>query len=120
MRPFVLVASAALLAAALHVHPAFAQAPDSSAVSEPAAPAASGGASIANPAISVIGWFQAAAGNDRRTQENSFDMREAELALQSAVDPYAKADFILSFSPEEGVDVEEAGRRTASRPRACG
>jgi hypothetical protein len=54
----------------------------------------------------VIGWFQAAAGNDRRTQDKAFDLREAELALQSAVDPYARADFILSFS-REGVDVEE-------------
>jgi len=114
MRPFVLAALAALLAVALHRSPAFAQAADSTAADStaayepPPAAAPAGGTSIANPATSVIGWFQAAGGNDRRTQEKSFDLREAELALQSAVDPYAKADFILSFSPEEGVDVEEA------------
>jgi hypothetical protein len=120
MRPYVLVASAVLFAAALHASPAPAQdaAPDSAAADSTAAyapppaetPAAAppGSASIANPATSVIGWFQAAAGNDRRTQENAFDLREAEVALQAAVDPYAKADFILSFSPETGVDVEEA------------
>lgn len=99
----------AVVLAALSVHPARAQ-DSTQVVSEPEAVVAapSGGASISNPAISVIGWFQAAAGNDHaRTQEKAFDLREAELALQSAVDPYAKADFILSFSEAEGVDVEE-------------
>lgn len=124
MRVFVILLSCALacaapgipFAAGQGVAPALAPAdssiaPDSSAASpEPVAEAPtaapSGSASIANPATSVIGWFQAAAGNDRRTQENAFDLREAELALQSAVDPYAKADFILSLS-SAGVDVEE-------------
>jgi len=125
MRFFVILLSCALACAAPGIRSAGAQgaapasadssaAPDSSATaapeSEPAseAPVAAppGNASISNPATSVIGWFQAAAGNDRRTQENAFSLREAELALQSAVDPYAKADFILSFS-SAGVDVEE-------------
>jgi len=110
MRSLIAAASIALMATAFAFHTARAQSPDSTQAyaPEPVAPAASGGASISNPAISVIGWFQAAAGNDHaRTQEKAFDLREAELALQSAVDPYAKADFILSFSEEEGVDVEE-------------
>lgn len=73
-----------------------------------AAPAAtpSGSASIANPATSVIGWFQGAAGNDRSVQEHPFELREAELALQSQVDPFARADFILSAS-SSGLDIEE-------------
>jgi hypothetical protein len=105
----------ALSAAPALVAPARAQtAPDSSAAvapesppaPAPAAAAGGSGAALTNPAISVIGWFQAAAGNDRSTQEDAFSLRESELALQSAVDPYAKADFILSFS-DEGVDVEE-------------
>jgi hypothetical protein len=105
-----------LSAAPALVAPARAQtAPDSSAAAPestpaptpaPAAAAGGSGAALTNPAISVIGWFQGAAGNDRSTQENAFSLRESELALQSAVDPYAKADFILSFS-DEGVDVEE-------------
>ena len=63
-------------------------------------------ASLGNPAISVIGWFQAVAGNDRAAQENSFELREAELALQAAVDPMSRADFFLSAGPE-GLEVEE-------------
>ncbi|HEY3215798.1 MAG TPA: hypothetical protein VGK93_04840 [Candidatus Eisenbacteria bacterium] len=69
-----------------------------------AAPAAS--ASIANPAISVIGWFQAVSGNDPGAQEKPFELREAELAFQSLVDPFARADFFLSASAE-GLDLEE-------------
>jgi len=121
MRFFVILLSCALACAVPGIRSAAAEdaapvdssaAPDSSATAAPEpvaeAPVAAppGNASISNPATSVIGWFQAAAGNDRRTQENAFDLREAELALQSAVDPYAKADFILSFS-SAGVDVEE-------------
>src|SRR5690348_6068522 len=106
-----ILACAAVLAA-LAYQDARAQdaaAPDSTSPPPPVAVEAAppGNASIANPATSVIGWFQGAAGNDRRTQADAFALREAELALQSAVDPYAKADFILSFTPGEGVDVEE-------------
>jgi hypothetical protein len=114
MRAFIFGAT---FVSALFVHQAVAQgaatdpaAPDSAEATYETVPvqaAPPGNASIANPATSVIGWFQAAAGNDRRTQDKAFALREAELALQSAVDPYAKADFILSFNPEEGVDVEE-------------
>jgi hypothetical protein len=74
---------------------------------EPQATAApSGSASVANPAISVIGWFQAAGGNDHSVQSQPFELREAELALQSQVDPFARADFILSAS-SSGLDIEE-------------
>ncbi len=40
---------------------------------------------------------------------------ELELALQSVVDPYARADIFISFTPE-GVDVEEAYLTTLSLP----
>ena len=33
-------------------------------------------------------------------------MHEAEATFQAVVDPYARADFFLSFSPE-GVEIEE-------------
>ncbi len=68
------------------------------------APATS--AAATNPAISVIGWFQAVGGSDASAQERPFELREAELAFQSAVDPFARADFFMSAGPE-GLDVEE-------------
>ncbi len=64
------------------------------------------GASLANPAISVIGWFQAVSGNDPTVQENPFELPEAELGFQAAVDPFTRADFFLSAGPE-GLEVEE-------------
>ncbi len=68
------------------------------------APTAS--ASIANPATSVIGWFEAVSGNDPSAQQNPFELREAELGFQAAVDPFTRADFFLSAGPE-GLDLEE-------------
>ncbi len=70
----------------------------------PAAPA--GSASIANPATSVIGWFQGVSGNDSSAQQHAFELREAELGFQAQVDPFARADFFLSAGPE-GLDLEE-------------
>src|SRR5262245_47782277 len=68
--------------------------------------ASPGSPSVANPATSVIGWFQGVSGNDTTTQEKPFELREAELAFQAAVDPFTRADFFLSAS-QEGLDVEE-------------
>ena len=62
--------------------------------------------SVANPATSVIGWFQGVAGNDTTTQTEPFLLREAEIGFQAAVDPFTRADFFLSAGPE-GLDVEE-------------
>jgi hypothetical protein len=62
--------------------------------------------SVANPATSVIGWFQGVAGNDSTTQNDAFLLREAEIGFQAAVDPFTRADFFLSAGPE-GLDVEE-------------
>ena len=59
-----------------------------------------------NPAISVIGNFLAVAGRNHTENLPSADLRESEVGLQAIVDPYARADFFLSFG-EEGVDVEE-------------
>ncbi|MBI5709517.1 MAG: hypothetical protein HZC42_04320 [Candidatus Eisenbacteria bacterium] len=81
---------------------------------EPSAPLAApfasslpgAGASITNPAISVIGWFQGAAGGDRTAQASAFELREAELGFQAAVDPFTRADFFLSAGPA-GLEVEE-------------
>lgn len=66
------------------------------------------GMNLLNPAVSVVGWFQGEAG-DRLEEEGSsaFSLREAELGLQANVDPYSRADFFISVSPAEGIDLEE-------------
>ena len=74
----------------------------------------------ANPDIGVIGDFQSS--YISRGKKN-FDMylNETEVSLQAAVDPYARADFFLSFGrdPETGkygVEVEEGYLTTLSLP----
>ncbi|MEO6191429.1 MAG: hypothetical protein ABIS20_00335 [Thermoanaerobaculia bacterium] len=78
--------------------------------SEPGSGASGGGASQTgnyfNPAISVIGNFLAVGGQNRVENRPSASLRESEVGIQAIVDPYARADFFLSFG-EEGVDVEE-------------
>lgn len=62
---------------------------------------------LMNPNISVIAHFQGRAGDDLSPGERAFSLREAELGFQAPVDPYARADFFISVSPGEGVDLEE-------------
>jgi len=62
---------------------------------------------VFNPDIAVIGDFLGAIGknnSDRATP--SLELHEAEASFQAIVDPYARADFFLTFSPDE-VGVEE-------------
>ena len=59
-----------------------------------------------NPDISVIGDFVADAGHNPISPTPSFQMHESEVGLQAIVDPYARADFFISFG-EEGVNLEE-------------
>jgi hypothetical protein len=61
---------------------------------------------IFNPDIAVIGNFLGAAGTNDVNPAPAFEMHEAEATFQAVVDPYARADFFLSFSPE-GVEIEE-------------
>jgi hypothetical protein len=62
---------------------------------------------VFNPDIAVIGDFLGAVGkNDSKFATPSLEMHEAETSFQAIVDPYARADFFLTFSPEE-VGVEE-------------
>ncbi len=76
------------------------EAPDASA--SQGAPAAG---NAMNPNLSVIAWLQATAGS-KRANIPAFQEKEAEIGLQSVVDPYARADFFLSAS-ENGLDLEE-------------
>lgn len=82
--------------------------------SPPAAPvaaAAGQGASVAsskvfNPDMSVNGNFVGAAGKNPVDPIPSLQLSEVEASFQAIVDPYARADFFLSASPE-GLNVEE-------------
>jgi hypothetical protein len=69
-----------------------------------------GGAAAAskvfNPDISAIGDFLGAIGKTPGGGEPSLQLHEAELGFQAVVDPYARADFFLTFGPDE-VGVEE-------------
>ncbi len=73
----------------------------------PPAPASAAAASkIFNPDIAVIGNFVGAAGQGAGRGAPALEMRESEVSFQAIVDPYARADFFLSFG-ERGVDLEE-------------
>ena len=68
--------------------------------------AAVSGAKVFNPDMAVIGDFLGAAGRNRVNPNPALEMHESEAAFQAVVDPYARADFFISFG-EQGVNVEE-------------
>jgi hypothetical protein len=68
--------------------------------------ATTGGSKIFNPDVAAIGNVLGATGSNPESGQPTFEFAEAELSLQAVVDPYARADFFLTFSPEE-VGVEE-------------
>src|SRR5882672_4571580 len=59
-----------------------------------------------NPDISVIGDFIGGAGHNPLNPTPALQMHESEIGLQAIVDPYARADFFISFG-ESGVNLEE-------------
>ena len=69
--------------------------------------------------MAVIGNFLGAAGHNQVNPLPALEMHESEASFQAVVDPYARADFFLSFG-EEGVELEE-GFITLHRrcPAAC-
>jgi hypothetical protein len=71
----------------------------------PSAPAAPG-ATYFNPAIAVIGNFLGFVGSNPVDDQPSLQLAESELSLQAVVDPYARADFFVSFS-NDAVEIEE-------------
>jgi hypothetical protein len=77
----------------------------------PGAPLTLGGAGpaaakVLNPDISVIGDFLGAAGNGANRGSPALEMHESEVGFQEVIDPYARADFFISFG-EQGVNLEE-------------
>lgn len=75
---------------------------------EPVSLGGAGGAAakVLNPDISVIGDFIGAAGNHGGRATPALQMHESEVGFQEVIDPYARADFFLSFG-ESGVNLEE-------------
>jgi hypothetical protein len=64
------------------------------------------GSKVFNPDMAVIGDFLGAAGRNSVNPSPALEMHESEAAFQAVVDPYARADFFISFG-EEGVGLEE-------------
>ena len=85
-------------------------APVQQAPQEAAAPQLGGAGGAAakalNPDISVIGDFVGGIGNHANRPTPALEMHESEVGFQEIIDPYARADFFISFG-EQGVNLEE-------------
>ncbi len=83
-------------------------------------PAAPRSTISANPDIGVIGDFQGSYTSRGKKNIDAY-LNETELSLQAVVDPYARADFFVSFgrnpeTGEYGVEIEEGYLTTLSLP----
>jgi hypothetical protein len=76
---------------------------------------ASSGSKVFNPDIAVIGNFLGTAGHNEVAPSPALAIPESEVSFQAIVDPYARADFFLSFG-ETGVDLEEGYATFTSLP----
>ena len=90
---------------------AAAGAPQAAPESAGATGASVSNAKVFNPDMAVIGDFLGALGrttpaNIGVTPDPLMQMHESEASFQAVVDPYARADFFISFG-EHGVDLEE-------------
>jgi hypothetical protein len=72
------------------------------------------------PDISAVGDLTADMSPDGPTQEDSsrFGVREIEVAIQAAVDPFFRGDVFLGFNDIEGVGIEQAYLTATSLPWA--
>jgi hypothetical protein len=88
--------------------PAPAPTPEAPPERAPVSLGGAGGAAskVLNPDIAVIGDFLGAAGNSAGRPTPALEMHESEVAFQAILDPYARADFFISFG-EQGVTLEE-------------
>ena len=77
--------------------------------------AAVSGAKVFNPDMAVIGDFLGATGRNPAHPDPALELHESEASFQAVVDPYARADFFISFG-EEGVGVEEGFLTLTSLP----
>jgi len=65
--------------------------------------------------MAVIGDFVGVGGKNKVNPSPALEMHESEVALQAILDPYARADFFISFG-EHGVDLEEGYLTFTSLP----
>lgn len=70
---------------------------------------------VFNPDIAVIGDVLGASGPNAVSPDPALALHESEVSFQAVVDPYARADFFLSFG-EEGVNIEEGFLTLTSLP----
>ena len=90
----------------------------------PDAPPAGGAQGPSNPRllpdISAVGDLVGDLSPEQSTQfdEARFAVREVEVALQAAVDPYFRGDVFFGISPEEGIAIEQAFLTTTGLPYA--
>ena len=56
---------------------------------------------VFNPDMAVIGNFIGAAGKNDIENRPALSLNEAEFSFQAIVDPYARADFFVTMSPDE-------------------
>ena len=70
---------------------------------------------VFNPDIAVIGDFLGTAGRNTVAPSPALSMHETEASFQAVVDPYARADFFISFG-ETGVELEEGYLTLTSLP----
>ena len=68
-----------------------------------------------NPDTSVITNFLGAAGRNSMSDQPSLQLEEAEVSMQSVVDPYGRADIYLAVGPD-GIDIEEGFLTLTSLP----
>jgi hypothetical protein len=68
--------------------------------------AAAAASKIFNPDMAVIGDFLGGSGKNDINPNPALEMHESEASFQAIVDPYARADFFVSFG-ESGVELEE-------------
>ena len=63
---------------------------------------------VFNPNISVIGNALGIVGHNEVDNQPSLQLRESEIGLQAIVDPFARADFFVTFGSQKGnVGIEE-------------
>lgn len=79
-----------------------------------------GASKVFNPDTSVIANFSGKAGKSNPSEfpgglRSTMQLEEAEIAFQAYVDPYAKANFFFSVTPE-GIDVEEGYAQFVTLP----
>lgn len=79
---------------------------------------------LLNPNISAVGWFQAEAGHRRPVEGQrppaTMQIKEVEVAVQSVVDPYARADVFVAVEDGGRIAVEEGTLTWFSLPGQLG